>query len=134
MDLAKISVEEACERGELYKFLEDYINFCTESCEIDADAKKSSKKSKRNFPNIAGFCRFCHIGICEYEYLASKYPSEFQKLQAVFEDEALNSEISPTILAAYLKKWIGYEKNVKGEVQDGQLKIIFDHDIWEDGK
>ena len=66
-----------------------------------------------------------------------KYPEEFEKLSAIFEDEALNSEISASLLTAYLKKRLGYgenEKTEKSEVETGQIRLIFDHDILSDGE
>lgn len=133
--MEEISLEAACKNGEIYLLLEEYIRSCYESYEtLEEDSKRSAKKGKRRFPNAAGFCRYCKIGEGEYDSLAEKYPLEFERIQAVFEDEALNSEVSPTLLNAYMKKWIGYEKSPKTQVCDGQLKIIFDHDIMEDGK
>lgn len=133
--MEEISLEAACKNGEIYLLLEEYVRSCYESYEtLEEDSKRSAKKGKRRFPNAAGFCRYCKIGEGEYDSLAEKYPLEFERIQAVFEDEALNSEVSPTLLTAYMKKWIGYEKSPKTQVRDGQLKIIFDHDIMEDGK
>ena len=133
--MEEISLEAACKNGEIYLLLEEYVRSCYESYEtLEEDSKRSAKKGKRRFPNAAGFCRYCKIGEGEYETLAEKYPLEFERMQAVFEDEALNSEVSPTVLSAYMKKWVGYEKSPKTQVCDGQLKIIFDHDIMEDGK
>lgn len=133
--MEEISLEAACKNGEIYLLLEEYVRSCYESYEtLEEDSKRSAKKGKRRFPNAAGFCRYCKIGEGEYDSLAEKYPLEFERIQAVFEDEALNSEVSPTLLTAYMKKWIGYEKSPKTQVCDGQLKIIFDHDIMEDGK
>ncbi len=133
--MEEISLEAACKNGEIYLLLEEYVRSCYESYEtLEEDSKRSAKKGKRRFPNAAGFCRYCKIGEGEYDSLAEKYPLEFERIQAVFEDEALNSEVSPTLLNAYMKKWIGYEKSPKTQVCDGQLKIIFDHDIMEDGK
>ena len=48
--------------------------------------------------------------------------------------EALNADVSPTLLSAYLKKRLGYEKNAGSEICDGQLRVIFEHDITEDGE
>ena len=135
MDEKESSLEYACAHGQLDKLLEEYIISCSDACELESAAgKKCSKKSKKKFPNVAGFCRYFHIGDAEYEQLCRKYPTEFERVKLVFEDEALNSEISPTILSAYLKKRLGYEKSSGGEVYDGQLKVVFDHDILEDGK
>ena len=131
----EISLEVACKNGEVYRLLEDYIRSCSEGNDgLEEEVKRSVKKGKRRFPNVAGFCRYCKLGEGEYDTLAEKYPLEFERIRTVFEDEALNSEVSPTILTAYMKKWIGYEKSPKTQISDGQLKIIFDHDIMEDGK
>lgn len=135
MDDNESSFEYACAHGQLDKLLEEYITSCSEICDLELETvKKCSKKKKGRFPNVAGFCRYFHIGDAEYERLCVKYPNEFERVKLVFEDEALNSEISPTILSAYLKKRLGYEKTSCSEVYDGQLKVVFDHDILEDGK
>lgn len=131
------SLEDGCINGSLDVLLEEYIDFCYKNAkgnEGASDEKKSSKKNKNRFPNIAGFCRYLHIGNAEYEALASKYPEEFDRIRAVFEDEAFNSEVSPTLLSAYLKKRLGYEKSEGSEIYDGQLKVVFEHDIIEDGE
>ena len=66
--------------------------------------------------------------------LAAKYPAAFDKLIAVFEDEAFNSDVSPTLLSAYLKKRLGYEKKEGSEIYEGEMKVVFEHDIMEDGE
>ena len=69
--------------------------------------------------------------------MSKKYPDEFEKLSAVFEDEALNSQISPSLLSTYLKRRLGYgdSSDFSGtEAQSAQLKLIFDHDIFIDGE
>ena len=66
-----------------------------------------------------------------------KYPEEFEKLFAVFEDEALNSQISPSLLSTYLKKRLGYSdasESTQTEVDTDKIKLIFDHDIFVDGE
>ena len=129
------SLEYACKMGTLDKLIEEYVSVCSEACELGESApKKCSKKLRRRFPNVAGFCRYFHIGDAEYERLCAKYPEDFERVKLVFEDEALNSEISPTILSAYLKKRLGYEKSSGGAVYDGQLRVVFDHDILGDGE
>ncbi len=135
-------LESVCEDGNLLLVTEQYINSCNQS---DSDSKeenngarkeKQRKKSGR-FPNVAGFCRYIGIGQSEYARLSKKYPEEFEKLSCVLEDEALNSEISPTLLGAYLKKRLGYDDSArtqKNDVDVGQLKLIFEHDIIADGE
>ena len=137
-------VDSACEMGILGELAEEYIIFCHTSEEKEGEkiTENSSKKRKSAekstiFPNIAGFCRYFGIGAQKYERLSKKYPEEFEKLSAIFEDEALNSEISASILTAYLKKRLGYgegEKAEKSEVETGQLRLIFEHDILSDGE
>ncbi len=127
-------LEYACRQGILHTLAEEYIVFCAETSEDSAGERKREKKKKKRFPNVAGFCRYFHIGELEYGSISSRYPEEFDRLSAIFEDEALNSEVSPTVLSAYLKKRLGYEKSGGSEVCDGQLRVVFDHDIGEDGE
>ena len=104
---------------------------------IDLAADLKEKKKSGRFPNVAGFCRNIGIGGSEYARLSKKYPEEFEKLACILEDEALNSEISPTLLGAYLKRRLGYDdsaRSQKNDVDVGQLKLIFEHDILADGE
>ena len=140
------AIEAACKSGELEALAEEYIIFCQknrsdvgdgekEEKEGDCEKKKSKKKSSR-FPNVAGFCRYFGIGQGKFDRLAKKYPDEFEKVSAALEDEALNAEISPSLLGAYLKRRLGYSEsteNEKNDVDVGQLKLVFEHDIAEDG-
>ena len=141
------AVERACAMGIIERLAEEYLNFCytndSKEKESESDEKTSTPKRKKEkeqsfrFPNIAGFCRYFGIGRSRYERLSKKYPEEFEKLLAVFEDEALNSQISPSLLTAYLKKRLGYGDTAdaeKSEVDTGQLKLIFDHDLLSDGE
>ena len=137
MDEIDASLEAACACGFLDDLAKEYLSYCQkESDEHKGDAadKKASRKTKNRFPNVAGFCRYFNIGSNEYDILAAKYPGQFDRLMAIFEDEAFNSEVSPTLLSAYLKKRLGYEKSNAGEIYDGELKIVFEHDILEDGE
>lgn len=131
------SLEAACVCGLLPDYAREYLAYCqreAESADAVVSDKKASKKNKNRFPNVAGFCRYFNIGNNEYDLLAAKYPSAFDRLEAMFEDEAFNSDVSPTLLSAYLKKRLGYEKKEGSEIYDGELKIVFEHDIMEDGK
>ena len=133
----------ACDEGTLDKLAEEYIIFCHTSEEKgDEKERESGTKKKKagalssRFPNVAGFCRYFGIGHKGYERLSKKYPEEFEKLAAILEDEALNSEISASVLTAYLKKRLGYadtEACEKGEVETGQIRLVFDHDVLSDG-
>ena len=137
-------LKTACESCELDKLAENYIIFCHTSEEKREETeregtqkKKKSSEPTSRFPNVAGFCRYLGIGHKEYERLSNKYPEEFEKLSAILEDEALNSEISASVLTAYLKKRLGYadtDGSNKNEVEAGQIRLVFDHDILADGK
>ena len=131
MEARDSDIERACLEGCLDALAEEYISFCKRAADGE---KKPSKKSGGRFPNVAGFCRYFRIGASEYECLAKKHPAEFEKLYAAFEDEALNSDVSPTVLSAYMKKRLGYDRENDREISDGQLKIVFDHNIMEDGE
>ena len=117
--------------------LEDYISSCTQKSEVNVDGEKKVGKKKENgycrFPNMAGFCRYLGIGIDEFLSLSTHFPREFDRLRATLEDEALNASLSPTIIAAYFKKRLGYEKE-SSAADIGIPEIRFEHDIWEDGE
>ena len=127
------TLQTACEVGLIGQLAEEYINSCrTEKPNNEGEAP--SKKKAAKFPNVAGFCRYFGIGGSEYETLERSYPEEFDRLRAILEDEALNSELSPTVLSAYLKKRFGYDRSKESEERAEQLKIVFEHDILEDGR
>ena len=139
MDDIDSSLESACFCGLLDALAEEYVTFCQRvSNEQDGEAeKKTAKKNKNRFPNVAGFCRYFGIGQQKLERLSKKYPEEFEKLSAILEDEALNSEISASVLTAYLKKRLGYsdsDKPEKSEIDTGQMRLVFEHDILADGE
>ena len=136
----KIMLRRACERGRLLQLAEKYVLWCDMAAqntkEEGNEAKKQKRKSAR-LPNVAGFCRFLGIGASEYASLSKSYPDEFEKVECLFEDEALNSEVSPTLLGVYLKRRLGYDESTKiqkNDVDVGALKLIFEHDILADGE
>ena len=106
--------------------LEEYIKEC--------EREKEKKKGSARFPNLAGFCRYCCLGKSELESLSRLYPHEYELMCSVLEDEALNSDISATLVSAYLKNHFGYgEKSAdRAKVESGEYKLIFEHDsfVW----
>lgn len=93
-------------------------------------------KSKTRFPNFAGFCRYLGVSVETLEEIFRGYPDSYGVLCAVFEDEALNSELSPTVVTAYLKQRLGYgekQEQNRASCELPELKLVFDHDIFEDG-
>lgn len=117
--------------------LEAYLAFCREKGGEATGSRRGA--GERFFPNMAGFCRWLGGGISLVERLKDADPEGYGLLCATLEDEALNSSVSPTLLSAYLKRRLGYgdrEEGAKGrtEAECEQIRLVFDHDIMEDGK
>ena len=136
---------ESCESGNIYILLEDYILSCAASTQNEASNisisewnSTSNKKTKVNkqkqFPNLAGFCRYLKTSTEEFEKLSESYPYTYSRILTVLEDEALNSGISTTVISAYLKKRLGYDTGSKRSSAQSQMQISFEHDIFEDGE
>lgn len=117
-DSEKIDILQCCEKGELFEYVEKYLEKC-------AGGEK--------FPNVAGFCRFCGVGQGELNELEKIYPKEYDALCSVFEDEALNSDIAVSLVGAYMKKRLGYGDEKRAE-SSSPPEIIFEHDILRDGE
>lgn len=131
MSLSKpISLEAAVTGGKLNSYLNRYLADCRPP--PDADPKKGGGR----FPNLAGFCRWLGCGISEVEALRLSHPREADRLCAVMEDEALNTALlSPTVISAYLKRRLGYSEKAEATsgAECGEMRVIFEHDIFEDG-
>ena len=124
------SIRKLCHLGKLKDLTEEYVALCHSE-----KTDNGSKKSQPLLPNLAGFCRYVGIGIDELEGLLKEFPQEREKFFVVLEDEALNSAISPTVLSAYLKKRLGYEKEgTLTRDAPTQLRFQFEHDIFKDGE
>ena len=54
---------------------------------------------------------------------------------ALFEDEALNSDKNATVLNTYIKERLkfGDKKECSSTLPMGDIKVVFEHDIAEDG-
>ena len=116
----------AAEDGTLTRKLKRYVKSCRPPTDTD------SKKETGRLPTMAGFCSQLQCGTSSVLALQQQYPRLFEYLCAVLEDEALNSGRSPAIVNAYLKEHFGYgEKLPEGE--DEAMRLIFEHDILEDG-
>ena len=104
-----------------------------EKCAAEIDGGKR----RGRFPNLAGFCRFLGVGVDTYEGEMAAYPEAAGVIRAVLEDEALNSDMAATLLSAYLKKRLGYDVPSEprhAAADTGELKIVFEHDIYADGE
>ncbi len=95
--------------------IEEYIEECRA-----ADSKKPI------FANVAGFCRFAGISVANYHALRSKFPTEFENAGAFFEDAALNSGATATLVGMYLREYGFWGKQAEEE-------IVCEHDSFGDG-
>ena len=122
------SLEDAAENGRLRRLIERYLKFC----------RAPEEKKGGRFPNLAGFCRWMGCGIEAIDQLRLTHPGEADYLVAVMEDEALNSPVlSPTVVGAYLKRRLAYGEKQAGTSSSadcGEVRLVFEHDIAEDGE
>lgn len=121
-----------CKKGTLWSMCDEYIAHCSPSRESEAKSKRSGR-----FPNLAGFCRYVGTGFEDLSRLKEKYPKQYDRLLAIFEDEALNSDVSTTLLSAYMKRRLcfGAEDEQKDRVSsDREITYCFEHDIYADGE
>ena len=127
-------LNEACRRGILGQILEEYIASCHTTTAESPPCDKKARGTMRGerFPNLAGFCRYLGCSTEEWVTMEEKHPKEFGRLRATLEDEALNAAMSPTVIAAYLKKRLGYDKDANDA--EGPLTVHFEHDIFSDGE
>ena len=131
---ADILLEEACRRGILGQILEEYIAACHTPPDLPDPADKKAKGAARGerFPNLAGFCRYLGCSTEEWLRMEKSHPEVFGRLRAALEDEALNAVMSPTVITAYLKHRLGYDKEL-GDTE-GTVAVHFEHDIFRDGE
>ena len=119
----------AAEEGTLTDLLLQYLTLCHQGSR--ADPKHPI------LPNLAGFCRFLGCGTAELEELRGTHPALLDRLTAILEDEALNALLSPTLLNAYLKRRLSYADKAEEAhtgAECGEMRLVFDHDILEDGE
>ena len=133
-----VPVRNACRKGTLGRMLEKYLQRCHQPIHDTALAegkKRGEKAVGSSFPNLAGFCRFVHLGTDELLSLAEEYPDEIDRLLAILEDEALNSAMPPALLSIYLKKRLRYEREDEPTEPDATgISVHFEHDILRDGE
>ena len=127
-----MTLEGAAASGRLEQYLKRYLRECR------PPSGDASKKGAGRFPNLAGFCRWLGCGVSQIETLRLTHPEAADWLIAVMEDEALNNGagVSPTLLAAYLKRRLGYASEraeAVAQAECGEMRVIFEHDIGEDG-
>lgn len=122
-------LEKLADEKEIDTVLGDYILSCRQEA-------GGNPKSAGRIPNVAGFCRFLGVTLSDFDRLRSTRPEIHGAICAALEDEALNSQMTATILSIYLKHRLGYsddKREEKSVTDTGQLRLIFDHDAFEDG-
>ena len=127
---SRTTLEAAADDGSIVRTFDDYLLFCR------AEGDGGKRKNAGRIPNVAGFCRFADSTLSDFERLRQTRPEVHGALCAALEDEALNSEMSASILSVSLQLRLGYagESEEACRVTDtGQLRLIFDHDAFEDG-
>lgn len=94
--------------------------------QLYVDECKNADVKKPIFANVAGFCRFAGISVGEFLSFKRKFPREFENAGAYFEDAALNSGATATLVGMYLRQYGFWGAPVDDEV-------ICDHDMLADG-
>ncbi len=115
----KLHVSEALPAPEqLLTLTENYIDHCVEN---------------HRMPNLAGLCRYLGISMAVFEGLSEPYPEQIARIRDALEDEALNSDMSPSLLSGYLKKRLGYgDEDTKSD--GDSVVVVFEHDALRDGE
>lgn len=99
-------------------------------------AERIGAKGRGRFANLAGFCRYLGMGVDAFEREMAGYPEIYGAVCAMFEDEALNCELSATLVSAYLKKRLGYGERAdesRSICESAETRLVFEHDVMEDG-
>lgn len=122
------TLDTSARQKRLLALLEEYIKACRPPPEAD------NKKTNVRLANLAGFCRFLGCGISHLQKLCGEVPRLYDLICTTLEDELLISSPSPSLLSYYLKKRLGYdEKEESSAASCGQMRLVFEHDILEDG-
>jgi len=90
------------------------------------DECRGADSKKPVFANVAGFCRFAGISVREFHALEKRFPAEFEAAGAYFEDAALNSGATASLVGMYLRQY-----GFWGQRPDDEVSC--DHDIDADG-
>lgn len=124
-------VERLFRESEILAKAESYVNRCLSGEMLGERAL---------FPNLAGFGRDVGVGLSELARMGEKYPAVYDAMLAILEDGALNAERIPgksALLAMnYFRRRLGYEA-IKPEAkgaEKGEVRVVFDHDLSQDGQ
>lgn len=127
-------LHELFECNLLSTIMEDYVALCfVPSSEPSASSQKRSLKHPP-LPNLAGFCRYLKTDVDTLVKVGKKHPTEYGRIMAILEDEALNSDTSATLITSYMKKRLNYEKLSEDSSPSPSTTVTFEHDIFSDGE
>ena len=129
-----VELKRICNKGEIVPLAEEYVKNCKSNVNV-IESKGGREKRVERFPNLAGFARSLGVGVSDIKNIEAKWPGYYGALLAIFEDEALNSDKNATILNAYIKERLNFgEKKESGATLPmGDVQLVFEHDIEEDG-
>lgn len=130
IDEAEI-LDDICKRNTMIELAEQYIAFC-----LSSEGFNEDKHSKRvRLPNICGFFRWLRLSASALDKLKRDHIEEYRTLQMIFEDEALNSPLPPSIISTYMKQSFSsrIDEDRVSESSCGPINLIFEHDINNDG-
>ena len=121
-------IERMFREGSIVRRAEKYVYACREG-----------EAGVARFPNLAGLGRDLGVGLDELCRMGERYPKVYDAVLAVLEDGALNADHIPgksaLLTMNYFRRRLGYEQpKAKGQETSGEVRVIFDHDISEDGK
>ena len=119
-------IDQICQGGKLIKLAEKYIKFCL-----------TEESKKPRLPNICGFFRWLKLSALALDRLRRLYSEKYRTLLMIFEDEALNSELPPSIISTYMKQSFAHKDgDEENETREscGPITLVFDHDINKDGQ
>ena len=120
-----------CESGELWERCDGYVSVCAQAEEGEGKGKRRTR-----FPNLAGLCRYLGTGLDDLRMLREDHPKSYDRLLAIFEDEALNFDTSTTLLSSYMKKRLLFSADEELRTQKEPMPTVsycFEHDVFKDG-
>ncbi len=99
----------------LLRRIEAYVEECR-----SADTKKPV------FANVAGFCRFAGLSVADFLAMKKRFPAEFERAGAYFEDAALNAGATASLVGMYLRQYGFWGAPPEPETE-------CEHDLFADG-
>jgi len=115
------AIDKLCAKvGRPERKAERYIAFCLAN-------------EQPRLPNMAGFFRWMGLSASARDHFKGSYPQIYRTVKMIFEDEALNSPLPPSIVSAYMKQFFSSE-DVTPEDSSRGITLVFEHDIERDGE